>query len=324
MDMTFQETLNKHGLELTREETTSLQVNVGLVCDLACRHCHLEAGPTRTELMSAETVEEVITCAARFRFDSIDITGGAPELLPQLSRLVSGVAPFAPKLIVRTNLTALSRPEAAGLFELYRQHRVSIVASLPATSMGQTNAQRGAGVWGKSIAVLQQFNSLGYGREGSGLQLDLAANPTGAFLPASQSQAERRFRQELRRKYEITFNRLFTFANVPLGRFRDWLERSGNLNDYLGKLKDKFNPCTLSGLMCCSLLSVKWDGFVFDCDFNLAAGLPHGGLGIHISELRELPIKGTPISVGDHCFACTAGSGFTCAGSIAADGKKKQ
>ncbi|NJD90037.1 MAG: radical SAM/Cys-rich domain protein [Geobacter sp.] len=316
--MTFEETLHSHGLELTRNETSWLQVNVGLVCDLACKHCHLEAGPDRRELMSLETVNDVIACAGRFRFDTIDITGGAPELLPHLPRLITGLAPLAGKLIVRTNLVALARPESRPLLELYRANSVSIVASLPSLAASQTDGQRGSGVCEQSIALLQRLNSLGYGVAGSGLELDLAANPTGAFLPVSQVQAEQRFRQELQRKYGIVFNNLFTFANVPLGRFRSWLERSGNLDGYLLKLKSSFNPCTLSGLMCCSLLSVNWDGYIFDCDFNLAAGLPQGGYRRHISTLQTLPNQGTPIAMGDHCFACTAGAGFTCGGSIAA------
>jgi radical SAM/Cys-rich protein len=316
--VTFEETLHSHGLELTRSETTWLQVNVGLVCDLACKHCHLEAGPTRTEMMAPETVEDVIACARRFSFGTIDITGGAPELVPHLPRLVSGLAPLTPKLVVRTNLVALSRPEATELLPLYRKLRVGIVASLPSISAAQTDAQRGAGVWEKSMAVLQRLNSLGYGREGSGLELDIAANPAGAFLPVTQSQSEQRFRMELQRRHGIAFNNLFTFANVPLGRFRRWLECSGNLEEYLKKLQGNFNPCTLSGLMCCSLISVNWEGYVYDCDFNLAAGLPLGGTRRHISTLKELPFRGEPIAVGDHCFACTAGAGFTCGGSIAA------
>jgi radical SAM/Cys-rich protein len=315
---TFRQTLDRHGLDLTRGETTTLQVNVGLACDLACRHCHLEAGPQRTELMSAETVEAVIACAGRFRFGSIDITGGAPEFLSCLPRLVFGLAPLTPKLIVRTNLTALARPESAGLPELYRTHGVAIVASLPAVNEGQTEAQRGSGVWERSIAMLQRLNGLGYGREGSGLELDLASNPAGAFLPAPQKAAEKKFRQDLERRYGISFNNLFTFTNAPLGRFRGWLERSGNLDGYLEKLKGCFNSCTLPGLMCRTLLSVDWDGFLYDCDFNQAAELHHGGRPIHISNLDVLPKQGAPIQVGDHCYACTAGSGFTCGGSIAA------
>jgi radical SAM/Cys-rich protein len=307
----FSETLHRHGLELTRGTTATLQVNVGLACDLACRHCHLEAGPGRVEAMSPETVEAVIACAARFNFAAIDITGGAPELLPELPRLIGGLAPLTPKLIVRTNLAALMRPENVTLPELYRNRSVTLTASLPAVNSAQTEAQRGNGTWETSIAMLRRLNGLGYGVAGSGLQLDLVCNPTGAFLPAPQGQLEKKFRQDLERRYGISFNHLYTFANAPLGRFRTWLERSGNLNAYLAKLEGSFNPCTLPGLMCRSLISVNWDGFLYDCDFNLAAGLHHGSRRTHITELSELPPAGTPIPVGDHCFACAAGTGFT-------------
>jgi radical SAM/Cys-rich protein len=307
----FRQTLDRHGIELTRDETTTLQINVGLACDLACRHCHLEAGPARTELMDRDTVEAVIACAGRFDFATIDITGGAPELLPQLSCLVEKLAPLTPRLIVRTNLTALARPESAALPDLYREHRVVIVASLPAVNASQSESQRGGGTWETSMAVLRRLNGIGYGMEGSGLELDLIANPTGAFLPAGQTQVEHRFHQDLQRRYGIAFSNLYTFANVPLGRFRSWLEQSGNLDRYLQKLAESFNPCTLPGLMCRSLISVDWNGFLYDCDFNLAVGLHHGAHKQHISHLTTLPAPGTPIPVGDHCYSCTAGSGFT-------------
>jgi radical SAM/Cys-rich protein len=307
----FENTLALHNLELLRGETTSLQINVGLVCDLACRHCHLEAGPHRTEQMKPKTVEAVIACARRMRFKTIDITGGAPEQLPQLPYLVEQLAPLTPKLIVRTNLTALARAESADLPELYRQHHVAIVASLPAVNASQTVSQRGNGTWDTSIDMLRRLNTLGYGVSGSGLELDLVANPTGAFLPAGQAQTERRFHQDLKRRYNISFSNLYTFANVPLGRFRSWLEHSGNLDEYQQKLAESFNPCTLPGLMCRTLISVDWNGFLYDCDFNLAVGLPHREQGSHISKLAELPLPGTRIPVGDHCFSCTAGTGFT-------------
>lgn len=309
--MTFKENLDKHGLKLTRAATSTLQVNVGLLCDLACRHCHLEAGPGRTELMSPATAAEVIACAARLRFGTIDITGGAPEMLPELPRLIAGLAPLTAKLIVRTNLLALARPASADLLQIYQQQRVSIVASLPATNAAQTDSQRGNGVWEESIAMLKHLNGLGYGVVGSGLELDLVVNPPGAFFPAGQAQTERKFRLDLDRKYGISFTNLFTFANVPLGRFRDWLATSGNLAGYLAKLEGSFNPCTLAGLMCRTLIAVDWEGYLYDCDFNLATGLAHGERRTHITELTELPAEGTAIPVGDHCYACTAGAGFT-------------
>lgn len=314
--MTFQQTLSAHGAELTKGDTTRLQVNVGSACDLTCRHCHQEAGPARAELMSRETVEAVIACAGRFPFETIDITGGAPELQPHLPRLITALAPLTPKLVIRTNLVALARPDAPALIELYRQHRVTVVASLPSPDSAETDAVRGERVYQTSLEVLRRLNATGYGIDGSGLVLDIAVNPVGASLPESQCAAEKRFRTELLARHGISFNNLFTFANVPLGRFRDWLKRAGIQDDYLLMLKERFSPCTISRLMCRSLISVDREGYLFDCDFNLAARLPFGGKKKHISTLMELPRPGTPIAVGDHCHACTAGAGFTCGGSI--------
>jgi radical SAM/Cys-rich protein len=312
----FREALLRHELQLSRGRTTALQVNVGFVCDLSCRHCHLEAGPDRGEIMERATMDAVIDCARRFGFTSIDITGGAPELVPEIDYLVRSLAALTPRLIVRSNLIALNEEKAAGLSELYRDLKVVLIASFPATNAPQTEAQRGTGVWEKSIAVLKKLNGLGYGLEGSGLELDLVSNPAGAFLPAGQKQAEKKFRSDLMRKYDISFNSLFTFANVPLGRFRGFLERSGNLEGYLAQLAAGFNPCSVAGLMCRTQLSVDWQGRLYDCDFNLAAGLPQGGQSTIISSLSGLPAPGTPIPVADHCYACTVGAGFTCGGSI--------
>ncbi|GFO56890.1 radical SAM/Cys-rich domain protein [Geomonas sp. Red276] len=305
----FQEALKRNGLQLTRESTRTLQVNVGLACGLSCAHCHLEAGPNRREVMERETMEEVVACARRFSFGVIDITGGSPELVPGLDYLVSSLAPLTPTLIVRSNLLDLER--APALVELYRELKVVLVASLPASNASQTDAQRGAGVWERSLAALKRLNALGYGVEGSGLELDLVSNPAGAFLPAPQGGAEKKFRADLARKAGVSFNSLYTFANVPLGRFRDFLERSGNLEGYLSRLSGGFNPCAVEGLMCRSQICVDWRGRLYDCDFNLAAELPHGGAAGLISEFVELPLPGTPIPVGEHCYACTVGSGFT-------------
>lgn len=307
----FSRTLERCGLELRRGRATVLQVNVGFLCDLACRHCHLEAGPARTEVMAPETMEEVIAYASRCRFQVIDITGGAPELVPRIDRLVSGLAPLASTLIFRTNLSALLTPGAAHLPGLLKSVGAAIVASFPSVNAGQAEAQRGRGITERSIAALKLLNDLGYGREGSGLELDLVANPTGAFLPPSQCEAERKFRRDLERKYGVVFSHLYTFANVPLGRFRRWLEESGNLEGYLQRLAGSFNPATVPGLMCRTLVSVAWDGHLYDCDFNLAAGRGLGGERRHVSRMTGLPAEGTPIPTDDYCYACTAGSGFT-------------
>ena len=307
----FSQVLERHGLQLQRAHTHTLQVNVGLLCDLVCRHCHLEAGPGRPEVMNRATMDAVIAFARRCPFQCIDITGGAPELVPDLGYLIGQLAPLTPKLLLRSNLTALATEPRSDLLDICRAHRVAIVASFPSTSASQTDAQRGMGVGERSVAMLQRLNALGWGIEGSGLELNLVANPTGAFLPAAQGETEARFKRDAERKWGIVFNRLFTFANAPLGRFRTWLEASGNYEGYMLKLARSFNPCTVEGLMCRSLVSVSWDGILHDCDFNIAAGLPFGGSPVHVSALNARPEAGTAIATGDHCYACTAGSGFT-------------
>jgi radical SAM/Cys-rich protein len=307
----FRLTLSRHGLELIRGHTNTLQINAGLLCNQACRHCHLEAGPNRMEVMDAKTVDEVIAFAQRGHFQVIDITGGAPELNPNLADMIERLSPLAPRIMLRSNLTALTDGKGDFLMDVFRKHRTVIVASFPSLNATQAEAQRGKGIFDKSIAALRNLNSIGYGHDGSGLELDLVSNPTGAFLPASQTQEEKRFRRDLQRKWGIAFNHIYTFANVPLGRFRQWLQHSDNLEKYLQNLASRFNPCAIEGLMCRTLISVSWDGYLYDCDFNLAKGLSMGGRRIHITEMDAPPKPGTPIAVSDHCYACTAGSGFT-------------
>ncbi len=303
--------LRENRLSLQREVTDTLQVNVGLMCNQACKHCHLEAGPHRHEIMDADTAGMVVDFAARGHFAAIDITGGAPELNPHLPELLRRLHPLTPRLMLRANLTALGLPENRDLMPLLAELGVVVVASLPAINPGQTDAQRGAGVFQRSLEVLGELNSLGYGQEGSNLEMNLVSNPAGAFLPPDQKQAEERFRSQLERRWGIRFNHLYTFANVPLGRFKEWLNGSGNYDAYLEKLISSFNGCAVGGLMCRHQVSVAWDGYLYDCDFNLAAGLPLGGQRVHVSEMEGPPRPGSAIAVGDHCFTCTAGSGFT-------------
>jgi radical SAM/Cys-rich protein len=307
----FAGALERRGLALVRGEITTLQVNTGYLCNLRCRHCHLEAGPARTEIMSRETMAAIVSFARRFPFQDIDITGGAPELVPGLPSLLEELAPLAPRLMLRTNLSALSGAARESLLARCIAHRVVLVASFPSTNLSQADAQRGAGVTETGVAVLKTLNAAGYGVEGTGLELDLVVNPVGAFLPVSQESAERKFRHDLRRKWGVAFNHLHTFANVPLGRFRAWLLGTGNYERYMKTLTDCFNPIAVGRLMCRTLLSVSWDGFLYDCDFNLAIGRPIGDRMIHVADVRELPPPGAPIAMGDHCYACTAGSGFT-------------
>ncbi|MBW6503186.1 arsenosugar biosynthesis radical SAM protein ArsS [bacterium] len=307
----FAVTLERHGLSLVRDRVHTLQVNTGYLCNFRCRHCHLEAGPGRQEIMSRETMAAIVSVARRFPFQVIDITGGAPELVPDLPFLVEGLAPLAPRLMLRTNLSAVSGAAWASLVALCVAHRVVLVASFPSTNPSQADAQRGAGSTEAAIAVLKKLNAAGYGVEGTGLELDLVSNPAGAFLPVSQDSAERKFRSDLLRKWGIAFNQLYTFANVPMGRFRAWLLRTNNYERYMKTLVEGFNSSAVERLMCRTLLSISWDGFLYDCDFNLAAGRPCGDQRVHVSDVCELPPPGAPIAVGDYCYACTAGSGFT-------------
>ncbi len=306
----FDGNLARHGLNLVRGKTHTLQVNVGYLCDLLCRHCHLEAGPERREVMSIETMNDVIEYASRFHFETIDITGGAPELVPGIQSFLARLASLTRKLILRTNLVALREDVASGLMESCREMGIALVASFPSISTAQADALRGNGFWGKSLEVMRDLNQLGYGGPGSRLTLDLVVNPAGAFLPGNQGQAEKRFKQYLER-HGTVFNNLYSFANVPLGRYRTWLEQSGNLEHYFKTLFERFNSATVEGLMCRSLISVSWDGTLYDCDFNIAAGLPHGSAKIHVSSIAGSPEEGVVIATGDHCYACTAGAGFT-------------
>jgi len=307
----FNLTLSRHDLKLERGQTVTLQINVGLLCNQTCHHCHLSAGPGRKENMDVETVEQVVNYARRSSFQAIDVTGGAPELNPNIVNLMEKLSPLAPRIIFRSNLSALNDGKRDHLIDLLKAHRVVIVASLPSLNEAQADSQRGQGIFQASIAALKKLNNMGYGQEGSGLELNLVSNPTGAFLPPSQSQMEKRFRQVLKKKWGIVFNELFNFANVPLGRYHQWLLNSGNLGSYIERLTSSFNPCAVEGLMCRALVSVSWDGYLYDCDFNLARGLYLGGRKIHVSEMPGPPEPGRPIAVADHCYTCTAGPGFT-------------
>ncbi len=306
----FKTTLTRHKRKLVRNETVTLQVNTGLLCNQSCRHCHLDAGPNRNENMRLETINDVVDFAARCNFETVDITGGAPELNSHLVTLIEKVAPQVPRIMLRSNLSALHRRNDR-LLDRLKANRVVIVASFPSINLSQTDTQRGEGVFETSIRMLKNLNAIGYGRNGGGLELNLVSNPTGAFLPPSQEETEKRYHRILEQKWGIVFNRLYNFANVPLGRYRQWLIKSGNYDAYMNRLASQFNPCAVDGLMCRALVSISWDGYLYDCDFNLARGLFLGGQKVHVSEMPGPPATGTPISTADHCYTCTAGTGFT-------------
>ena len=306
----FKNTLAAHDRTLVRANATTLQVNVGFKCNQACSHCHLNAGPARTEMMSRQTMEQVIGFAQHDCFETIDITGGAPELHPEIQAFIQQLSTLKKKMVFRANLTALSADDSH-LLDLLQAHGVTIVASFPSLNAVQAEALRGKGNFATSLQVLKQLNQRGYGQPNNSLELNLVVNPSGAFLPPSQNSIEKRFRRTLSEKWGIYFNHLYSFANVPLGRFRQWLKDSGNLENYTAKLTRAFNPCAVEGLMCRRLLSVAWDGYLYDCDFNLAVNLHMNNRKTHLAHLTAPPAPGAPIAVGDHCYTCTAGAGFT-------------
>lgn len=305
----FLKTLLLNGLSLERSRTHTLQINLGYKCNQNCTHCHLDAGPSRTEMMNRQTMENIASFASRNTFDVIDITGGAPDLHPEITDYITILAPHAARITFRSNLTVL-HDRGDRVMDFLRSSGVHIIASFPSLNEIQTESVRGKNVYIRSVKALQMLNEKGYANAGCP-ELDLVVNPAGAFLPTSQDSLQKRFKQELLKKWNIHFNRLYTFANVPLGRFRAWLIKSGNYLAYMDSLVAGFNPSAIDGLMCRSLISVSWDGFVYDCDFNQAAGIHAGREKTHITELASVPSQGSSISVGDHCYTCTAGTGFT-------------
>ena len=255
-------------------------------------------------------MDQVIRYAADNAFEAIDITGGAPEWHPDLEYFIRNLRPHSNRLILRSNLTLLHE-KGDPLMDVLKETGTDIIASFPSLNDVQTTAIRGKGCFDISVATLKKLNAFGYGKEGSGLRLELVVNPSGAFLPPSQESLKKRFRKVLQQKWGIVFNNLYTFANVPLGRFLKWLEDSGNFEKYVEKLSSAFNPCTVDGLMCKTLISVSWDGYLYDCDFNQATGQFLGNRKLHIAQINEPPEPGSRIATDYHCYTCTAGSGFT-------------
>jgi radical SAM/Cys-rich protein len=295
-----------------------LQVNVGKRCNQACHHCHVDAGPDRTEVMPDDVVDACLAFLERSDIAILDITGGAPELHPRFRDLVTRARAAGRHVMDRCNLTITQLPNYAYLPQFLADHGVEVVASLPSFAARQTDAQRGEGVFDQSIAALRRFNELGYGIEGSGLVLNLVTNPVGAFLPAGQAALERDWKRELSRRFGVSFNRLYTITNMPISRYLEFLVASGNLQAYMEKLVGAFNPSTVDGLMCRSTLSVGWDGRLYDCDFNQMIDLGvDSGAPQTIFDATVERLTGRRIAVGRHCFGCTAGAGSSCGGTIA-------
>ncbi len=304
---------------LRAAEINTLQVNVGKRCNQACKHCHVEAGPNRTEEMARETAELVIDALRRCpQIATLDITGGAPELNPHFEYLVTEARALGRHVIDRCNLTILFVPGREHLAEFLAANRVEVVASLPYYLAQRTDAQRGLGVFDQSIEGLRLLNRLGYGQPGSGLALNLVYNPTGAFLPPAQAAIEAEYKAEMGRRYGIVFNNLFTITNMPIARFRHFLECSGNYGRYLDKLAAAFNPAAAVNVMCRSLVSVGWEGTLYDCDFNQMLEMPvEQSSPRHIKDFDLYLLSRRAIVTGEHCLGCTAGAGSSCGGVVA-------
>ncbi|MHC8605475.1 arsenosugar biosynthesis radical SAM (seleno)protein ArsS [Arenicellales bacterium IMCC58067] len=304
---------------LRRKRLQTLQVNLGYLCNQSCTHCHVNAGPNRTEVMTSDTVDAVIDFLDESQVKRLDLTGGAPELNPYFRRLVIAARALNVEVIDRCNLTVLLESDQEDLAEFLAGQQVEIVASLPCYSEENVNSQRGKGVFHDSIIALQQLNRLGYGEANSGLQLNLMYNPTGPFLPPSQRTLEVDYRQHLDDKYGIHFNQLFTLVNMPIQRFGSTLVSKGEFEDYMTLLRDNFSSENLSKVMCRELISVDWQGLLYDCDFNQMLGLPlliDGNNRPHIRDVRPVNLEDQPIGVADHCYGCTAGSGSSCGGEL--------
>lgn len=305
------------GGPLTADEVGILQLNIGYVCNMSCRHCHLSAGPDRKERMSRKTMDEALRAVRQHGIPTVDITGGAPELNPDLKHLIAGARAAGARVIVRSNLTVLAEPGMDEFPEFYRDQDVEVTASLPHFTGASVDRMRGSGTFEKSLSILRRFNRLGYGKEETGLVLNLVYNPPGALLPGPQRELEQRYRRELADR-GIVFNSLFVLANMALGRFREFLVRTRGLEQYMKTVRRAFNPGTVDGLMCRRLVSVRWDGTLFDCDFNQVPGLPvEDACPCHISDFDPGRLACRRIVTDDHCFVCTAGAGTSCQGAIA-------
>jgi radical SAM/Cys-rich protein len=321
LPVTFEQAIEAAGAgPLHTVESTVLQINLGKRCNQACHHCHVDAGPDRTEVMTDEVVDAVLRVLEQSSIPTLDITGGAPELHPRFREIVTRARGLGRRVMDRCNLTITTLPNYADLPEFLAANGVEVVASLPSYAASQTNRQRGDGVFEKSIDALRRFNRLGYGQVGSGLVLNLVTNPVGAFLPAAQAALERDWKRELKRRHDIDFNQLFTITNMPISRYLEWLEHSGNLHAYMDKLVQAFNPATVEGVMCRSTLSVGWDGRLFDCDFNQMLDLPlMAGVPQTVVDLADdaalARVARRAIVTGPHCFGCTAGAGSSCGGA---------
>lgn len=315
----FSEKLDESGsYPLKPEGIKIFQINMGKMCNQTCKHCHVDAGPDRKEIMTREMLERCLDIVRDHEIPTVDLTGGAPEMNPHFRWFVEELSALNKRIMVRCNLTIiLANKKYDDLPEFYKKHNVEVISSLPHYTSLRTDRQRGEGVFDKSIKALKMLNEVGYGEEGTGLELNLVYNPTGAILPSSQSGLEFDFKQRLLNDHGIVFNQLFTITNMPISRYLDFLVQSGNLEDYMQKLVDAFNPVAAENVMCRSTLSVGWDGSLYDCDFNQMLGMKVEGASKHLSSFDPKILNNRSIRTDEHCFGCTAGSGSSCGGETA-------
>lgn len=319
VDTSFDDALAREGLSPLRPTSIEvLQINVGKLCNQSCRHCHVDAGPDRKEVMSRETFTHCLTALERHNVPTVDITGGAPELNPHFRWFIERATDLGTHVIDRCNLTILETNPHRDLAEFLARHEVELVCSLPHYESACTDTQRGDGVFEKSIRALRRLNELGYGRPDNGLRLVLVTNPIGAVLPAPQPALEAEWKTELEHRYGIEFNALYTITNMPISRHLEWLQTSGRLNEYMELLIQTFNPQAAHDVMCRSMVSVGWDGRLYDCDFNQMLDLEiMEGAPRHISDFDRAALESRLIATDKHCFGCTAGTGSSCGGATA-------
>ena len=296
-----------------------LQINLGYMCNQVCAHCHVDAGPDRKEIMSKETMQQCLNVIAQTGAHTLDLTGGAPEMNPDFRWFVEAASAAGIKdFIVRSNLTIIrANKKYHDLPEFFAKHGVHVVSSMPHYTQGKTDKQRGDGVFNASIEALKMLNKVGYGMPGNDLKLDLVYNPSGAYLPGDQAALEKDFKKALDTDFGIQFNALFAITNLPISRFLDYLVASGNFEDYMYSLVDAYNPAAVAGVMCTNTLSVSWDGYLYDCDFNQMLGLKVAAKARHIKDYDTALLEGREVVISQHCYGCTAGAGSSCQGTVA-------
>ncbi|MFQ6113531.1 MAG: arsenosugar biosynthesis radical SAM (seleno)protein ArsS [bacterium] len=315
----FDEELEKSGLHpLTAAGVETFQVNIGKMCNQTCKHCHVDAGPDRKEIMTKETMGDCLAVLEKTDIPTVDLTGGAPEMNPHFKWFVTEIRKLQRHVIVRSNLTILVTKSFADYPAFFKENQLEVVSSLPYYLADNTDAQRGEGVFDKSIQALKQLNELGYGQPESELVLNLVYNPVGAFLPPKQEAIEADYKRELKQRYGVVFNNLYTITNMPINRFLDYLVRSRNYNRYMNRLHASYNPNAAMNVMCRRTISVSWDGYLYDCDFNQMLNLTvDHGAPTHIKDFDFKKLASRRIVTGQHCYGCTAGAGSSCGGAIA-------